>query len=317
MQKVYAAAARVFTHKIKNGGNPVTVFLLPATNTAAESKTPNENLMKQLAQKCEWESVVVAKTHTPTLFFYMPSGEQVSFCAHAAMGAAAIINQKLGIGNRLENDSISLDFQTGEGDHNQVLISSSSDGNATAELKMKKELQESQVDFDIVSKLLNEVGLDVDQDVIRNGNDPFLNSSVARYKTLIPIVSMEKLHSATNPKDPDLFRDLCDAIDSTGIYLYSKVQSSHNNQYEARQFPRASGYSEDPATGIAAAALVCSLEKRNVYSGDSSIQGRSQYIINQGTAMKKNSRCNIALDDQWIYCSGVVEVDNEYHVELD
>lgn len=315
MQKVYAAAARVFTHKIKNGGNPVTVFLLSATNTAA--KPPNENFMKRLAQKCEWESVVIAKTNPPTLFFYMPSGEQVSFCAHAAMGAAAIINQKLGIGNRLENNSISLDFQTGDGDHNQVLIRSSPDGNATAELKMKKDLQESQVNFDIVSKLLKEVGLDIDQDVIRNGNDPFLNSSVARYKTLIPIESMEKLHSATNPKDPDLFRDLCDAIDSTGIYLYSKVQSSQNNQYEARQFPRASGYSEDPATGIAAAALACSLEKRNIYDGDSSIQGGRQYIINQGTAMKKNSRCNIALDDQWIHCSGVVEVDSEYHVELD
>ena len=39
-------------------------------------------------------------------------------------------------------------------------------------------------------------------------------------------------------------------------------------------------------------------------------QGGRQYIVNQGTAMKKNSRCNITLDDQWIHCSGVVEVDN-------
>ena len=62
-----------------------------------------------LARTCAWESVVVSRigaprelrrgegggssppTPPPTLHFYMPSGEEVPFCAHAAMGASAVV----------------------------------------------------------------------------------------------------------------------------------------------------------------------------------------------------------------------------------
>ena len=47
---------------------------------------------------------------------------------------------------------------------------------------------------------------------------------------------------------------LCNRIGSTGLYPYS-VQDRQAQIFEARQFPRSSGYPEDAATGIAAAAL--------------------------------------------------------------
>merc|ERR1719223_2223350 len=67
-----------------------------------------------------------------------------------------------------------------------------------------------------------------------------INSSVARNKTLVAVDSVQRLHEASNPPDADRFRRLCDNIDSTGLYLYSKLPGRPDT-YECRQFPRASG----------------------------------------------------------------------------
>lgn len=76
-----AARAFAFPKNKGVGGNPVTIFL-PSTST-----TSNERI--KLAQTCSWESVVIENDDTdasnggcslPTFHFYMPSGEEVSFC---------------------------------------------------------------------------------------------------------------------------------------------------------------------------------------------------------------------------------------------
>jgi len=64
-----------------------------------------------------------------------------------------------------------------------------------------------------------------------------------------------------------------------------------------RQFPRASGYPEDPATGIAAAALAVSLYA----SATQTEEEHLMYKIHQGSAMNKPSLImveNIELDDK-------------------
>jgi hypothetical protein len=63
------------------GGNPVTIFSpSPATKLLL---TPE--FRSRLAQTCTWESVVVEPCQedpaVPQFSFYMPSGEEVSFCA--------------------------------------------------------------------------------------------------------------------------------------------------------------------------------------------------------------------------------------------
>merc|ERR1712087_405320 len=112
-----------------------------------------------------------------------------------------------------------------------------------------------------LEEILSEIGLNI-RDVPSKDGDigwpKFLNSSVARPKTLIPIASMERLHAATAPRDPVRFRQMCDSIDSTGIYLYSTFTKDEMEEakwngrdlaLECRQFPRFSGSPEDPATG--------------------------------------------------------------------
>lgn len=155
---------------------------------------------------------------------------------------------------------------------------------------------------------LSALGLDMSDVLSENANDwpLFLNSSVARPKTLIPISSIQRLHAATPPRNADKFRDMCDSIESTGVYLYSPVPTTGigtattkkkmNIEFECRQFPRWSGYPEDPATGTAAGALAACLHKRQMMHSRCG-SGESCYICYQGTAMGRPSKIQVAIGD--------------------
>jgi trans-2,3-dihydro-3-hydroxyanthranilate isomerase len=287
MKRILSVAARAFTHEgKKGGGNPVTVFI-------NEESLPLQK-RTHLAKSCSWESVVVslADRGLPTLHFYMPSGEEVSYCAHAAMGASFVISKTQG-------SSSQVHFITAEGVENTAFI----DGNKVR-LGMKKDHTEMEVDRSIVNLLLHQINLRED-DII--ADLPNVNSSVARYKTLVPI-RMDSLQSATNPQNADAFKALCDSIQSTGLYIYSPHET-FSNFFEARQFPRASGYPEDPATGIAAAALSATIHKRTKAMRD--------FTIFQGSAMGKPSRIEVQLCDNEIQCAGDVEIDMEEFLDVE
>ncbi|WP_441616830.1 MULTISPECIES: PhzF family phenazine biosynthesis protein [unclassified Cupriavidus] len=83
------------------------------------------------------------------------------------------------------------------------------------------------------------------------------NASTSRVKTLIALPDLDTLH-ALRP-DFAAMESLCAAIGSTGLYPYvltSLPQTTGGYAVaHARQFPKSSGYPEDAATGIAAAAL--------------------------------------------------------------
>lgn len=81
------------------------------------------------------------------------------------------------------------------------------------------------------------------------------NASTSRIKTLVALPSVAMLDALR----PDFARmaEVCNAINSTGLYPYAAGEPDADGApvFHARQFPRASGYPEDAATGIAAAAL--------------------------------------------------------------
>ena len=82
-----------------------------------------------------------------------------------------------------------------------------------------------------------------------------VNAATSRVKTLVPLSSVATLQSL----EPDFaaVESTCDAIGSTGLDPYALQTDGHaaGPIVFARQFPRKSGYPEDAATGIAAAAL--------------------------------------------------------------
>ena len=75
---------------------------------------------------------------------------------------------------------------------------------------------------------------------------------------------------------------MCAQIGSTGLYPYAL---SGPHRFDARQFPRASGYPEDAATGIAAAALAFGLLRLGLVAAD----GPGLHV-RQGRAMGRPSR---------------------------
>lgn len=292
------------------GGNPVSIFLSSGPTTSAERTG--------LAQTCHWESIVIEQKSEssdgppPTFHFYMPSGEEVSFCGHAAVGACSFLANKKSIISHEKN----LRSYPMLSSVATVPFLSAADGmrydakvtGNEVELKMDIRHEETECACSL-EDILSEIGLGRDDIPPKSEKDglswpTFMNSSVARPKTLIPVRTIERLHSALPPQNASKFKDMCDSIDSTGVYLYSSftksevesaVASGKNIAFECRQFPRSSGYPEDPATGIAAGALAASLCKRQI-SFNSDESGCNTYDVFQGTAMGRPSKIRVKID---------------------
>jgi PhzF family phenazine biosynthesis protein len=100
--------------------------------------------------------------------------------------------------------------------------------------------------------------------------------SVSRAKLLVELDSVETLNALC--PDSGRVRRVCEDLDVTGLYPFAL----HGDAW-ARQFPRDSGYPEDPATGLAAAALGAHLALHE--EGD----GHYRYDVHQGQAMGRPS----------------------------
>jgi len=104
---------------------------------------------------------------------------------------------------------------------------------------------------------------------------PLQNAVTSRVKTLIPIKSVDRLNDLQTSMPTT--EKCCESIGSTGLYPYA-IDSQADRRFEARQFPKSSGYPEDAATGIAAAALAFGLLKNGLVKADSGritvLQGR-------------------------------------------
>ncbi|KAJ5634591.1 hypothetical protein N7528_002433 [Penicillium herquei] len=112
------------------------------------------------------------------------------------------------------------------------------------------------------------------------------NARTSRTKTLIPVKDWATLGSVS--PNPKLIQSVCEKIESTGLYPYVILDPA-TQLFEARQFPRSSGYLEDPATGIAAAALVFGL----VQSGVVDARTESPIVVRQGWLMGKPSEIRV------------------------
>ncbi len=260
--------ARVFCLG-KEGGNPVTIFASPLGLSGS--------LQQSLAKSCDWESVMVGtEESSSTMAFFMPSGEEVSFCAHAAIGGAIA----MGGGSWDFESSMTGDtFKVDVGDGGSMEATGGS-----CRLQMKdvqfEEAPLSKAGKSALQEWSDQLGWDV------ASQQPPINASVARPKTLVQVESVEAVHSARTPPSDGSFAQGCATMDdSTGVYLYAQKPPMQINSYECRQFPRSSGYPEDPATGIAAAALAASLR-----FGGSGVTGKKDsFDIYQGTAMGRPS----------------------------
>lgn len=116
---------------------------------------------------------------------------------------------------------------------------------------------------------------------------PVQNAVTSRVKTLIPMKSVEQLNGLVS--DMAQTELCCERIGSTGLYPYA-IDHQGERRFEARQFPKSSGYPEDAATGIAAAALAFGLLKNGLVARDS-----GRITVLQGRAMNSLSEIRVRL----------------------
>lgn len=223
----------VFTFE-GSGGNPCPV-VVDASEASSEQ-------MRAVAGKYGYESGFVLRPASEdydfTFRFFVPNHE-MEMCGHATIGALWVLASR----GLLTGEMVRIETRGGP----VTGFVARTDGALEVEItqpvgKVTHLCKEQQADILSVLGIDRGALLDV----------PISNAVTSRVKTLIPLKDPERLN--TLQVDLSRVEEVCRRIGSTGLYPYA-VLDSRERRFEARQFPRSSGYPEDAATGIAAAAL--------------------------------------------------------------
>jgi PhzF family phenazine biosynthesis protein len=248
------------------GGNPAPVWLAAdALGTAS---------MQQRTRLDGHESVFVLKpadadAHRWRFRFFVPRHE-MEMCGHATIGALWLLHD------------------CGEWDGAPVAIETLSGTVHGRRVEGRVEISQPRATVQVVddAALIDRIAqcLRIEaRDIV----GPVLNSSTSRVKTLIRVTSAEALH-ALRP-DFAIVEALCEALGSTGLYPFAAVQDAAPT-FSARQFPKSSGYPEDAATGIAAAALAWGARHLGLVDTDPAL-----ITVRQGEAMGSPSAIFVRL----------------------
>jgi PhzF family phenazine biosynthesis protein len=247
----------VFTHR-GAGGNPCPIVVDAAALSSAE--------MQGIAADYGHESGFVLPAASGdadyTFRFWVPRHE-MEMCGHATIGAL----WTLATTGQLQSGHIRIDTRSGP---------------VTGFVDLT---QSDDPYVEITQPVGKVVDLTKDQEntvlaALRITRDdlldlPLQNAVTSRVKTLIPMKSVDRLNDLQTSMPTT--GKCCESIGSTGLYPYA-IESQDKRHFEARQFPKSSGYPEDAATGIAAAALAFGLLKNGLVKADSErisvLQGR-------------------------------------------
>lgn len=217
-----------------NGGNPVPLVRHAAGMSAQD--------MQAVASRYGHESAFVFASETPdadwTLRFFVPRHE-MEMCGHATVGALWALRawgEWTAPTARVQTRSGLVDA-VWDAARQQVWVS-----------------QPPVVQSVLAPALAAHVLGALDPQQRANWCGAVVNARTSRTKTLARVASVAEL-DALVPR-LDQVEPSCAAAQSTGLYPYALATSQAGAPViAARQFPRASGYPEDAATGIAAAAL--------------------------------------------------------------
>lgn len=208
-------------------------------------------------------------------FRYWVMNHEMEMCGHATVGAVWLLDN-LGM---LTKDELLISTLSGQVEAH-VTERSSAGAHVEVSQPVGQVQKLSPADSAQVLSALGIQPSDLSQ-------HPIQNASTSRVKTLVPIKDVKTL----NGLKPDFARmeQTCTTIGSTGLYPYAVVDQQQQ-VFAARQFPKSSGYPEDAATGIAAAALAFGLLQEGL------VEATGQAIcIQQGLAMGQPSTITIHL----------------------
>jgi PhzF family phenazine biosynthesis protein len=258
------------------GGNPCTIVLDASGMDAAEMKA----VAAAAGHECAFVFPPEAAGAADYRFRFFVPAHEMEMCGHATLGAAWLL-----FGRRPETACLRIETLAGPVDAVR--------GKLGIEISQPAGHAEP-ADITPVLEALGLTPADLHPD------HRILNAATSRAKTLVPLRSLARLNGLA--PDMEAVRAACDAIGSTGLYPWAP---GNPGVVHARQFPRSSGYLEDPATGIAAAAL---------YYGLGAPQ--TGLTVLQGEAMGRPSAIHIRPDPEGAGCwlSGAVEPDERENI---
>ncbi|HJR32457.1 MAG TPA: PhzF family phenazine biosynthesis isomerase [Pseudomonas sp.] len=254
----------------ENGGNPAPTVARADGMSAADMQAVAQTYGHECGFVC---SPPAGTDYDFTFRFWVPNHE-MEMCGHASVGAVWLLFQ-LGM---LPKDQLSIWTLSGRVEAQVMRVE---DGTVQVEITQPKGRVETLSSPDIEAEILSVLGV--------SSNElaplPIQNAATSRVKTLIPLKSVAVLDGLK----PDFRRveQLCERIGSTGLYPYAPLDLA-TRQFDARQFPKSSGYPEDAATGIAAAALAFGLLENGLVSAD-----ERPVRVRQGRAMGRPSEISL------------------------
>ena len=256
---------RVFPHS-ESGGNSAPIVL--------DAVGMSDKEMRMVAERYGLESGFVLPSGPSSdadyrFRFFVPQHE-MEMCGHATIGALWLLREK----KQLTRDSILIDTLSGQ---------------VRAHVPKSGAISISQPVGVIDPLLATDIEAVLSVLGLKNSElakPEVINSCTSRAKTLIPLGDRRILDDIT--PDFDKMEEVCGTIGSTGLYPFAP--GSERGLFHARQFPRASGYPEDAATGIAASALAFGLLEW------SAVTQNDRVIIRQGEAMGHASEIVVTFD---------------------
>jgi PhzF family phenazine biosynthesis protein len=232
----------VFAHQ-GNGGNPCPIV--------CDADGMSDADMQAVARDAGHESGFVLPAGNPDFdyrFRYWVPNHEMEMCGHATVGALWLLAGKGMLAAaevRIQTLSGAVSGFIGKNETGTPAVEVTQPAGTVRELSMHS-----------TEAVLDVLGLERSALM----DLPIQNAVTSRIKTIVPVRDVARLN-ALSP-DFDRIKDLCDAIGSTGLYPYAPHGEAQH--FDARQFPRSSGYPEDAATGIAATALSFGLLKNGL-----------------------------------------------------
>lgn len=269
----------VFTYQ-GTGGNLVPIVM------DAVGMTDDE--MREIARVYQRESAFVLPAPRDVhadfeLKFFVPEHE-MEMCGHATVGTAWILRHLSLVSAQ------SVKFLTKSGIIESMWLKESPQTIAVSQPAGSVELVTDE-------RLVRELSSVLDVTASDSSVTTVQNACTSRTKTAIHMNSERVLNSLT-PKFM-LVKGICGKLGSTGLYPYALVRNESTELVaEARQFPKASGYPEDAATGIAAAALAYALAQ------DGQLMRSQRLVVRQGRAMGFLSEIMVQLNNDGCWISG-------------
>jgi PhzF family phenazine biosynthesis protein len=253
--------------KAPGGGNPCPVVLHADALTSAQ--------MQSVAAYFNQETAFVLRaTGADVRLRYFVPRHEMEMCVHGTVGAITTLVRR-GV---VRVTPVRVDTPVG------VIDAEWDDGSAGLVVWVSQLAPRFGPIVRDVSPVVAALGIrEIDID---GGAGPVRSVSTSRSKLLIPLRDASVLDNL-NP-DLEALWTLCDWIGTTGLYPFTLRPRDRDVDAEARQFPCRAGYAEDPATGVATAALAAYLA-HHATAATANVSRPGRIRVGQGRAMGRPS----------------------------